>query len=74
MGSKDFQRMSRQSMEGVCIMMTREQQLEELYQTIEESIAIVNAMPEKDEIADRIFQMLQEMRDTVYDALEPSEQ
>lgn len=54
--------------------MNRKEQIEELYQTIEETIAIVNAMPRKNEIADRIFRLLQEMRDTVYDEMEPSDQ
>ena len=54
--------------------MNRQEQIEELYRLIEDMIATCNAMPEKDEIADRIFITLQEMRDIVYDELERSDQ
>lgn len=48
--------------------MNREKQLDTLYDEIEAAMSTCNAMPEQDELADKVFQLLHQARDLVYDA------
>ena len=48
--------------------MNRIEQIDVLYNEIEAAMSTCNAMPEQDELADKVFQLLHQARDLVYDA------
>lgn len=48
--------------------MNRSEQIDVLYNEIEAAMDTCNAMPEQDELADKVFVLLQQARDLVFDA------
>jgi len=48
--------------------MNRIEQIDTLYDELQAAMDTCNAMPEQDELADKVFQLLHQARDLVYDA------
>lgn len=48
--------------------MNRIEQIDMLYNEIEAAMDTCNAMPEQDALADKVFELLQQARNLVYDA------